>query len=246
VTEREEIEATVRSCPLFAELDANEACAVEAEATLHCVSAGTELFAEGSPARGLWLANHGRLRVGHSGLDGRQQVVAFPARGEPLDLAAALDGGPHGVSAVAAEAVTVVLVPAPVFAGLVARHQGVARNALQVLCAQLRQREISGALGVLRGAQERVGCTLLQLARQYGGPGGDGQRIDYRLSRQDIADRTGIRLETAIRALSEMTNHGLIRTIEQHIELVDVGGLREATGCADCQFDCSVFQPLNR
>jgi len=169
--------------------------------------------------------------------------VAFPARGEPLDLAAALDGGPHGVSAAAAEAATVVLVPGPVFAGLVARHPGVARNALRMVCAQLRQREISGALGVLRGAQERLGCTLLQLARQYGRPRGEGLRITYRLSRQDIADRTGIRLETAIRALSEMTNHGLVQTIEQHIEIVDVAGLREATGCAECQFDCSVFQP---
>jgi CRP/FNR family transcriptional regulator len=109
------------------------------------------------------------------------------------------------------------------------------------LCIELRQRDISNAIAALRDARGRICCALLQLLREYGTTVNGAHRIDYRLTRQDIADRSGVTLETAIRVLSEFQRRGIIRTQSQVIDILNLPMLKQIAECRDCQFDCSVF-----
>ena len=80
------------------------------------------------------------------------------------------------------------------------------------------------------------------MADQYGVRTGDGGvSIDYRLTRQDIADRSGVTLETSIRVLSDLQRRGLVRTRAQCIEILEVERLRTLGECGECELDCSVF-----
>jgi len=134
-----------------------------------------------------------------------------------------------------------VLVPGPVLADLGRDYPVTIRNAINQLCIEVRQRDITAAVAALKDARGRIGCSLLQLARQFGVSNGPAIRINYPLTRQHIADRSGVTVETAIRVMSEMQQQGVIQTDNQIISLNDISSISQMISCDDCQFQCSVF-----
>ncbi len=231
----------LRACPLLfgmAEEDLEDIASMCSTATFE---AQEQIFAEGEPSRGLWVLAEGRVRLYHADAEGRQHVVSFRGPHAPLELASALDGRPHSASAVALDACSLVFVPRATLTTLSRQYPITIRNVLDQLCLELRQRDIATAIASLRDARGRICCTLLQLGRQYGKRECDGIRIDYRLTRQDVADRSAVTLETAIRVLSDLQRKGIVRTQAQMIDILDLAGLEHSSECSDCELDCSVF-----
>lgn len=223
-------------------LDREQIRAIGALCSLHPVPAQHVIFEEGERCAGLWILISGRVRLHHAMADGRQHIIGFRAPTVPLELSSALDGRPYLSTATAIDDVTLVLVPRRALSSFAARYPITIRNAIDLLCLEVRQREIATVIASVKDARGRIGCTLLQLARQFGVPNGSSTKIAYRLTRQDIADRSGVTIETAIRVLSDLQHQGIIRTQAQVIEILDLDGLRDPTECGDCQFDCSVFK----
>jgi len=96
-------------------------------------------------------------------------------------------------------------------------------------------------VATLKDARRRVYCAILRLAQQFGVRTGSGSiRIDYRLTRRDVADVSGVTLETAIRVLSDLQHRGIVRTESQFIEILDLEGLEHPSACADCQLSCGM------
>lgn len=236
--------AALRRCALVAGLSLAQVQEIAARSTFHRVPAHRRVFEEGDICFGVWIVTAGRVRLHHLMADGRQVVAGFRAPSAPLDLASALDGRPHQATATTIDDSELVLVPRQILADLAQRYPVTMRNVIQLLCLEVRQRDITTAITALKDARGRVGCTLLQLARQFGVRADEAVRIDYRLTRQDVADRAGVTLETAIRVMSDLQQRGVIRTQAQVIEIRDVEQLRTPARCEDCQFDCSVFAGL--
>ena len=239
---RDQVVEALASCFLLYGVPKPEIERIADVVGVHHVPANTDVFVEGDPCRGLWILARGRVRLYHSAADGRQRVVSFFMPSSTLELGAALDGRPFSATATTLEDSVLIFVPRREVLEVGRRHRATIKNAVDLLCLEIRQRGIVSAIATLKDARGRVGCALLQLARQYGVPTRDGIRIDYRLSRQDVADRAGVRLETVIRILSDMTRQGILRTRNQFIEITDIEGLRVPTACDECQFDCSVFE----
>ena len=235
--------AALQRFSLVAGLSPEEIADIAGQCSILRVPAHRRVFEEGEYSRGLWIITSGRVRLQHLMADGRQHVVAFRAPTNVLDLSSALDGRPYSATATTLEASEIVLVPRELLGNLGQRHPSTVRNAIDLLCLEVRQRDIATANAALKDARGRIGCALLQLACQFGIARGDGISIDYRLTRQDIADRVGVTVETTIRVMSELQQQGLIRTESQLIDLVDVEQIRDLIGCEDCQFKCSVFGP---
>jgi CRP-like cAMP-binding protein len=240
------ITRVLSQCALLNGLSDNEVAEVAELAHARAFAPQADIFAEGEPCTALWILASGRVRLYHSAADGRQQVVSFRSPVVALELGPALDGRAFTATATALDDVVMVILPRSTLITIERRFPTTVRNVIDQLCMELRQRDISTAVASLKDARGRIGCALLQLAYQYGTPSGSGVRIAYRLTRQDVADISGVTLETAIRALSEMQRQGIIRTQAQIIEIVDMKGLRGPTQCDECQFDCSVFVPARR
>lgn len=241
---KEQVVAALEECVLLAGVPRPDIERIAEVVGVHHVPVATDVFVEGDPCNGLWILARGRIRLYHSAADGRQRVVSFFTPSSTLELGAALDGRPFSATATTLEDSVLLFVPRREVAEVGRRFRETVRNAVNLLCVEIRQRGIVSAIATLKDARGRVGCALLQLSRQYGVPTDDGIRIDYRLSRQDIADRAGVRLETVIRILSDMTRQGILRTRDQFIEIIDIEQLRVPTACDECQFDCSVFEPV--
>lgn len=228
-------------CSLFKGLDDEDLAAVAEIARTRSFPAQTDIFTEGQPSGALWILLSGRVRLYHSAADGRQQVVSFRAPVSVLELGPALDGRAYTATATALDDVVLALLPRSTLLTISQRFPVTVRNVIDQLCVELRQRDIATGVATLKDARGRVGCALLQLALQFGVRTGDGVRINYRLTRQDVADISGVTLETAIRVLSDFQRQGILRTQAQIIEIVDEEALRDPTACEECQFDCSVF-----
>ena len=237
----ERIVGLLRDCPLLYGIPDEEIPSIARMCSTHSFRAGQQIFSEGQSSTGLWVLAEGRVRLFHADARGRQQVVSFRGPSSALELAAAMDGRKHGASAAAIEDCTLVYVPRATLTSLGRQYPITIRNVIDQLCLELRQQDISTAVTSLRDARGRIGCTLLQLAREHGTPIDGGTRINYRLTRQDIADRSAVTLETAIRVLSNLQRSGAIRTNAQVIEIVDKLGLERLTECDSCELDCSVF-----
>ncbi|MGB4861660.1 MAG: Crp/Fnr family transcriptional regulator [Tepidiformaceae bacterium] len=231
----------LRACALVSGLDDTAVAEIASGAATHQVKANSHLFEEGENCTGLWVLTSGRVRLLHMMADGRQHAVGFHAPTTPLDLGAALDGRPYMATAVTLVDSEVAFVPRTSLVDMGRDYPVTIRNAIQLLCAEVRQRDIAAAVGVLKDARGRIGCTLLQLARQFGVTSDSAIRINYPLTRQHIADRSGVTVETAIRVMSELQQQGIIQTDNQIIQILDIPRLSHALDCGTCQLECSVF-----
>ncbi|MBE7519458.1 MAG: Crp/Fnr family transcriptional regulator [Thermoflexaceae bacterium] len=235
-----EVVEFLRDCPLVFGLDDAGLEEVASLCTMVTFDAREQLFAEGEIDNVLWILMTGRVRLYHSDPEGRQLVVGFPAPHIPLDLAA-LDGRPHTVGATALEFCRVLLISQAARVIIARRFPATVVNTMRQLSRDLRQRDISHTVLSFRSARGRICCTLVQLAEQYGVRQSTGVKINFRLTRQDLADRSGVTLETSIRVVSDLQRRGVIATKSRVIEIIDSGELEEWSGCRECELDCTVF-----
>ena len=235
------VAGALKACALVSGLDETEIYDVAARSSVMRFKTNRRIFDEGDDCTGLWVLTRGRVRLLHLMADGRQHAVGFHAPTAAIDLEAAVDGRAYMTTAVTLTDSEFVFVPRPVLTQLAQDYPITIRNAMQQLCLEVRQRDITAAIAALKDARGRIGCTLLQLARQFGVQDGPAIRIDYPLTRQHIADRAGVTVETAIRVMSEMQQTGVVSTDNQIISILDIIRVREAINCAECQFECGVF-----
>ena len=241
----EQIVAVLGRCPLVAGLSRDEIEEITNRSLIHYFAAHRRVFEEGDHSRGAWVIVSGRVRLHHLMADGRQHVVGFRAPSAVLELSSTMDGRPYMSTATALEPTELVLVPRSLLSELARDYPVTLRNAIDQLCIEVRQRDITTAIASLKDARGRIGCTLLWLTRQFGVVDGETIRIDYRLTRQDIADRSGVTIETAIRVMSDLQQRGVIRTRAQVIEILEIDKIRDPARCEECQFDCSVFATVS-
>jgi CRP-like cAMP-binding protein len=204
--------AALRGLPFFAGLD--EAAAAEAARTgwARRVRQGETLFHQDAEATGFHLLLDGRLKFVRTGSDGQRVVVFFVGPGEPASVLALLGPGQrYPASAVAVVDSAVLCWDGAALHRLARRHPGVALNAMRAMSERVH--EAAARLGEMASerAERRLANALLRLVRQAGHREPDGAvRIDFPISRQDIAEMTGMTLHTASRVLSGWERSGIL------------------------------------
>ena len=88
--------------------------------------------------------------------------------------------------------------------------------------AHTRIREMS-----TQEVERRVAHAVLRLSRQAGKHEQGGIRIDFPISRQDIAEMTGTTLHTVSRILSAWEAKGLVEGGRQKLVIRDLAGLTQ-------------------
>lgn len=201
---------TVESLPLFGRMSAEELEHVLSLAASRRFEAGTSVFEQGQPAEYFFVLLHGRLRVTQVTPQGQQVVVRMVNPGDLFGIAKALRRSDYpGTATAVAESVALAW-PMPAWEAILDRHPAFAVNAMQTMGgrlqeAQARIREIS-----TEAVERRVAHAVLRLANQSGRREADGIRIDFPISKQDIAELTGTTLYTVSRILSAWEDAGLV------------------------------------
>ena len=108
---------------------------------------------------------------------------------------------------------------------VVENNPRLAINAMQTIGQRLdeahtRLREMS-----TQEVERRVAHAVLRLAEKAGRIEGGGTRIDFPITRQDIAEMTGTTLHTVSRLLSAWETRGLVTGGRQKLTVIDADGL---------------------
>jgi CRP/FNR family nitrogen fixation transcriptional regulator len=161
-----------------------------------------EVCGEGEPADYVYQVLSGASRSYRVLNDGRRQICAFYLPGEVFGLGV---GDVHHCSAEAIGKSSILLIKRKALVGLATADHRVAQL-LWTLTARELRRVQDHMLLLIRSAQERVACFLLEMAERMG----QTEVIDLPMSRQDIADYLGLTIETVSRTLTQLENEAAI------------------------------------
>ena len=161
---------------------------------------GETIFREGSYCDSVWVVKEGRVHLVKYLLDGKVSTTCVMAPGEIFCCLSALDKRSYPSNAIAAIRSETVRIPIETFTDLMARP-AFAQKALCLFCDRLRHVE-GRACQMQDSAERRVGRVLLALSKKF------GETIP--LTRQEIAELSGVTLETAIRVISHLKRQKVV------------------------------------
>lgn len=156
----------------------------------------------------------------------RYATLEIVGRNGLVGEAAAVAGARHAARCEALTDGRGVRLAAPKLRALLARRPGLREPLLQVACSRTsRFAERLGEMGDGR-VRSRLAGALVDLGEKVGLDDARGVFIPVRLSRGDLADLAGCRVETAIRVLSSWQREGLVDTSREGLILHNLDGLR--------------------
>lgn len=217
----------VRHLPLFRQMEAATLRRLLARATTRRIAAGGTVFEQGARADAFFLLLHGRLKVTQVTPDGQQVMVRVVHPGDLFGFARALARPDYPGTARAAVDSSVLCWPMSEWASVIEGDPQLALSAMQTIGQRLdeahtRLRELS-----TQEVERRVAHAVLRLIETAGRAEAGGTRVDFPISRQDIAEMTGTTLHTVSRLMSAWEGRGLVEGGRQKLIVIDPAGLAQ-------------------
>jgi CRP-like cAMP-binding protein len=174
-------------------------------------AASVPVFEQGQPAGHFYVLLSGRLRVTQVDPDGQQTVVRMVNPGDLFGIARALQRKDYPGTATAVTDSVALQWPMETWDRLTEQHPRLSINAMQVMGQRLQEAQTRVREFSTEEAERRIAHAVLRLANQAGKKEADGIRIDFPISKQDIAEMTGTTLHTVSRILSAWERAGLVK-----------------------------------
>lgn len=190
---------------------------------------GEPLCWQGDEATHVYTVTHGTLRLSKLLADGRRQVTGFAFPGDFLGVTMEDE---HPFTAEAVSDVELCQFSRARFDGFIDAHPHMERRLYSAAAAELAAARDQLVLLGRKTAAERLASFLLQMARHTDQSMGTPLRSSLPMSRADIADYLGLRIETISRELGALKASGLVRMTGVHeLWILDRPGLeRRAAG----------------
>ncbi|MCL7998024.1 Crp/Fnr family transcriptional regulator [Brucella sp. 21LCYQ03] len=200
----------VRNLPVFAGMEAQAFDKLLDQSTHRSVLQGRTVFQQGEQAKLFYILVHGRLKVTQVTADGQQLIVRVVNPGDLFGFALALGRKDYPGTPLALVDSSVLAWPMELMTEFMARHPTLAVKTMQMIGSRLdaahsRIREIS-----TQEVEQRVAHAIIRLADEAGVKDDSGIRIDFPVSRQDIAELTGTTLHTVSRIISQWQGKGWV------------------------------------
>jgi CRP-like cAMP-binding protein len=215
------LQQVVQSAPLFRELSPEAADAlVQSMSEVH-LGRGEVLFHEGDAGDAVYVVVEGKVKLGRTAPDGRENLLAILGPGQMFGELSLFDPGPRSATVTAVtDTVFLVLSHEGLQRWLLARPE-VARGLLAQLAGRLRRANDIVADLVFSDVPGRVAKALLDLSRRFGAPAEGGIRVAHDLTQEELAQLVGASRETVNKALSDFSHRGWIRLEQRSVILLD-------------------------
>ncbi len=215
----------VSTLPIFAGMEESALDKLLSDAVQRTVPKGAKVFEQGEKAKLFYLLLQGRLKVMQVTADGQQLIVRVVHPGDLFGFALAIGRTEYPGTPLAVMDSVVLAWPMHMMNGFLSRNPTLAINAMQMIGQRLDQahnriREMS-----TQEVERRIAHTVIRLAQDAGIHEGADIRIDFPISRQDIAEMTGTTLHTVSRILSSWESKGLVKGGRQLLLVSNLSGL---------------------
>jgi CRP/FNR family transcriptional regulator len=136
-----------------------------------------------------------------------------------------IGSGKYHANAIALEDSEVCVMPFSLVESLGREIPALQRHLFSILSREIvRDHGVMMLLGSMR-AEERLATFLLNLSRRFRRRGYSPTDFNLRMTREEIGNYLGLKLETVSRLFSKFQAGGLIEVEQKHVRIVDVDGL---------------------
>ncbi len=212
----------VRRAPLFSALDDASAASLRSSMENVKLGKGTVLFSEGDIGDHLYVIVEGKLKLGTSSGDGRENLLSVLGPGEMFGELSLFDPGPRTATATAVTDVRLLSLGHDKVIPWVTEHPQVALDLLGRLSQRLRRtNEVVGDL-VFSDVPGRVAKALIDLGERFGKETPEGLYVNHDLTQEELAQLVGASRETVNKALADFAGRNWIRLDGRAVLILDV------------------------
>jgi CRP-like cAMP-binding protein len=218
-------EEVVRRAPLFTALD--EAAAVSLRASMDSVkiAKGSILFKEGDDGEHLYVIIDGKLKLGTSSGDGRENLLSILGPGEMFGELSLFDPGPRTSTATAVTDAKLLSLSHEKVIPWLKQNPEVSLQLLTRLSQRLRRtNEAVGDL-VFSDVPGRVAKALIDLGDRFGKTTPEGLLVNHDLTQEELAQLVGASRETVNKALADFAGRGWLKLDGRSVLITDVDRL---------------------
>jgi CRP-like cAMP-binding protein len=216
----------VRRAPLFTALDDEAAASLMDSMVEVSLGRGEQLFDEGDRGDRLYVIVEGKIKLGRTSGDGRENLLAILGPGEMFGELSLFDPGPRTAAATSVSDSRLVGLGHDALQPWLLRHPEVAQQLLKALALRLRRTNEALADLVFSDVPGRVAKSLLDLARRFGRATDEGVLVAHELTQEELAQLVGASRETVNKALADFATRGWLRLEARSVVLLDVERLR--------------------
>ncbi|HYJ70071.1 MAG TPA: Crp/Fnr family transcriptional regulator [Nocardioidaceae bacterium] len=216
----------LREAPLFSSLDDEAANSLRGSMSETRIGRGDVLFHEGDSGDRLYVVTDGKIKLGRTSADGRENLLAILGPGQMFGELSLFDPGPRSATATAVTPCTMMSLGHDELLRWLEDQPSVALGLLNQLAARLRKTSDVVADLVFSDVPGRVAKALLDLSRRFGRTADDGIHVHHDLTQEELAQLVGASRETVNKALADFAMRGWLRLEPRSVVLIEVERLR--------------------
>ncbi len=211
----------IRKAPLFTALDDAASASLLANMVSVKIAKGTILFAEGDGGDQLYVIAEGKLKLGTSSGDGRENLLSILGPGEMFGELSLFDPGPRTSTATAVTDAKLLSLGQEKLLPWLAENPKVSLQLLASLAQRLRRtNEAVGDL-VFSDVPGRVAKALIDLGERFGKKTEEGLFVHHDLTQEELAQLVGASRETVNKALADFAGRNWLKLDGRAVLITD-------------------------
>jgi CRP-like cAMP-binding protein len=211
----------IRKAPLFTALDDAASASLLANMVSVKIAKGTILFAEGDGGDQLYVIAEGKLKLGTSSGDGRENLLSILGPGEMFGELSLFDPGPRTSTATAVTDAKLLSLGQEKLLPWLAENPKVSLQLLASLAQRLRRtNEAVGDL-VFSDVPGRVAKALIDLGERFGKKTDEGLFVHHDLTQEELAQLVGASRETVNKALADFAGRNWLKLDGRAVLITD-------------------------
>jgi CRP/FNR family transcriptional regulator len=191
---------------------------------------GQHVYRTGDLFQFLYAIRLGSFKTYELNKDGREQVSGFHMAGELIGLDA-ISTDTHACSAVALEDSEICEIPFIKLESLIREMPTLQRQFHRLMSREITSdHRLMMLLGTLT-AEERLATFLSNLSERLRARGLSSTAIHLAMSREEIGNYLGLKLETVSRMFSKFQEDGLVEVDRRNVKIKDLEALKRIAEC---------------
>ncbi len=210
---------------IFKSLSNEERILLNQEKNCNSYLKGDIIYHEGNRISGCYCVNKGILKIYKTGIEGKEQIIAFAQKGDIIGYRSILSIEPACTTAQVIDDALLCYIPSEILLNLVKRNASFSLDLMQLTCKELNQANAYIKDIAQKTVRERLAEVLLMLKNTFGEDSNGYLQII--LTREDLANIVGTATESVIRLLSEFKSDNLIELSNKRIKILNINALKK-------------------
>lgn len=219
MTQEDEV---LRRAPLFTALDDDAAASLHSSMDTVKIAKGVILFKEGDDGEHLYVVIEGKIKLGTSSGDGRENLLSILGPGEMFGELSLFDPGPRTSTATAVTDAKLKSLSHDKVIPWLKQNPEVSLQLLERLAQRLRRtNEAVGDL-VFSDVPGRVAKALIDLGDRFGKRVDEGLLVNHDLTQEELAQLVGASRETVNKALADFAGRNWLKLDGRAVLITDL------------------------